>query len=43
MRKRTVSLRTPDEFSKARMEGMNIKFLEEIFGMIKEIREESGI
>jgi hypothetical protein len=43
MRKSNISLKTPDEFSKARMEGMNMKFVEEIFGVIKEIREESGI
>jgi hypothetical protein len=43
MRKRNISLRTPDEFSKAGMEGINIKLLKEIFGVIKEIREESEI
>lgn len=42
MRKRTVSFKTPDDFSKAAMEEMNMKFVVEIFGMIKEIREDRG-
>jgi hypothetical protein len=43
MRKRNISLRTPDEFPKTRMEGTNMKLLKKIFGVIKEIREGSGI
>jgi hypothetical protein len=43
MRTGNISLRTPDEFSKARMQGTNMKFVEQIFGVIKEIGEEEGI